>query len=85
MIIVAANFIVDAEVVAFFSPSMILLFLVPGNMLDELERIYRRAGSRKLWSDIFKHANLTQSVSGRAPAYLPAVQTVLDPRGSGSC
>lgn len=34
------------------SVSLCLLFS-SGNMLDELERIYRRAGSRKLWSDIF--------------------------------
>lgn len=27
------------------------------NMMEELERIYRRAGSRKLWSDILTHAH----------------------------
>lgn len=32
-----------------------LSFATPETMKDELERIYRRAGSRKLWSEIHTH------------------------------
>lgn len=31
---------------------------IPETMKDELERIYRRAGSRKLWSEIHTYTNL---------------------------
>lgn len=35
--------------------------VVAENLMDELERIYRRAGSRKLWSEVLTHAHKDQS------------------------
>uniref|UniRef100_A0AAY4CGX9 Phosphorylase b kinase regulatory subunit n=1 Tax=Denticeps clupeoides TaxID=299321 RepID=A0AAY4CGX9_9TELE len=44
-------------------------FLCPENMTDELERIYRRAGSRKLWSVVRLAASLlTKLVDSLAPS-----------------
>lgn len=33
--------------------------MISENLMDDLERIYRRAGSRKLWSDIHSNNPLT--------------------------
>lgn len=52
------------------------VFFFSGNMLDELERIYRRAGSRKLWSDILTHKHTQLPVELQSYS----AQTNLDPR-----
>uniref|UniRef100_A0A8C5EL66 Phosphorylase b kinase regulatory subunit n=1 Tax=Gouania willdenowi TaxID=441366 RepID=A0A8C5EL66_GOUWI len=45
------------------------MFLIPENLRDELERIYRRAGSRKLWSVVRLAASLlTKIVDSLAPS-----------------
>lgn len=43
--------------IIFFSCLNTNMFVISENMMDELERIYRRAGSRKLWSDILTHTS----------------------------